>query len=302
MPRTFNREPLFDEDFLRRVRHLALAARRALGVTAGGAHRATDLGDGLEFADHRDYSPGDELRYVDWNIFGRSDRLQVRLFHRHSEQQVFVLLDCSASMGAGAPAKHAFARRCAAALAYLARANLDRVSIAPWAQDAPGAELSASGGRSGRFATILDYLVNLEFAGGSPLAESARQWLSRPRARGLAVLISDCADADDVSAALRRLGHARQQVALLHVHSPQDAGHVPPGPLAVRDPEDPRATLRVNADAALLDAYAIQWQHHTARVRAAAHAVNGVYAAAATDQSWERFLLDCLRRLRVTGA
>ncbi len=97
-PRRLQRDELFDEDFLRRLRHLAMLGRRVLAGAAGGSHRATDLGDGLEFADHRDYAPGDELRYVDWNVFGRLDRLQVRLFHRHSEQQVHLLLDCSASM------------------------------------------------------------------------------------------------------------------------------------------------------------------------------------------------------------
>jgi uncharacterized protein (DUF58 family) len=310
-PRKAAREDLFDEDFLRRLRHLALAGRRVLAGAAGGAHRATDLGDGLEFADHRDYSPGDELRYVDWNIFGRLDRLQIRLFHRHSEQQVHLLLDGSGSMAApaapaglaaGQTSKEAFAKRCAAGLAYVARANLDHVSIAPWTAGGHSRrELAPVRGRAGRFATILDYLAGLEFAGPGRLADSARAWASRPRSRGLAVLISDCPDPDDLKAAVRRVAHAGQQVAVLHIYSPADAGDAPPGPLAVFDPEQPGSALRVTHDAALRSAYRQHWANYLAHVRSVAHSVGGIHAHSVTSRPWEQFLLACLRQIRLAA-
>ncbi len=304
-PRRLQRDELFDEDFLRRLRHLAMLGRRVLAGAAGGSHRATDLGDGLEFADHRDYAPGDELRYVDWNVFGRLDRLQVRLFHRHSEQQVHLLLDCSASMALGQPCKGVYARRCAAALAYLARANLDHVWIAPWCDGgANPRELSPVRGRAGRFASILDYLAGLESAAPGQtdgLASAARRWTARPRTRGLAVLISDCPDIDDLKSAVGRIAHAGQRAVVLHVYSPADAGDVPSGPLTLVDPEQPGRPLRATHDAALRAAYQRQWSAYLARARAVVRSLGGVHAHAASDRPWERFLLSCLRLIRMAA-
>lgn len=299
MARTTTRDELFDEDFLRRLRHLALIGRRILARSAGGAHRATDLGDGLEFADHREYSPGDELRYVDWNIFGRLDRMQLRLFHRHSEQQVYLLLDCSGSMAAGDPSKEIYAKRCAAALAYLARANLDHVWISPWRATESQREFAPARGRSSRFTAILDYLAGLEFAGPCSLADSAKRWAAQSRPRGLAVLVSDTPDLDDLRSAVRLIARVSQQVVLLHVCSPQDAGEVPGGPLAMIDPERVRPPVRLIHDAALRFAYQDLWTKYLAHVRATASGVGGVCVQTLTSRHWEQFILACLKRMRM---
>ena len=299
MPRNAKRETLFDEDFLRRLRRLALAGRKALARSAGGAHRATDLGDGLEFADHRDYSPGDELRYVDWNIFGRLDRLQIRLFHRHTEQQVYLLVDCSGSMAAGQPSKEVFVKRCAAALAYLARVNMDQVWISPWANSAPGRELVPQRTRSSRFSTILDYLAGLPMSGPGRLADCAVQWARRSRPRGLAVLLTDAADLADLAAAVRPIARVSQQMALLHVVSPQDAGQMPGGPLALVDPEGRPDPLRLVHDTEFRAAFRQQWAKYLAHVRSAARAAGGVCVQATSDQGWEKFLLSALRLIRM---
>lgn len=299
MARTAHREELFDEEFLRRLRHLAVIGRRILARGAGGAHRATDLGDGLEFADHRDYTPGDELRYVDWNIFGRLDRLQVRLFHRHSEQQVYLLVDCSGSMATGRPGKDIFAKRCAAAMAYLARVNLDHVSISPWGGAKAQRDLAPERTRSGRFGTILDYLAGLDVSGPGRLAESAGQWARKSHPRGLAILISDAPDIDDLKAAVRLVAHVSQQIVVMHLFSPQDAGSVPGGPLALVDPEGGLEPLRLVHDAELRSAYREQWAKYLAHVRSTVHGVGGVCVQTSTSQSWEKFIVSCLRLIRM---
>lgn len=278
-----------------------MAGRRILTGAAGGTHRATDLGDGLEFADHREYAPGDELRYVDWNVFGRLDRLQIRLFHRHSEQQIHLLLDTSASMGIGRPGKDVFARRCAAGLAYLAWANLDRVSISAWGGANGNEELTPQRGRAGRFASILDYLAGVSIGGQGNLETAARRWAGVRRPRGLAVVVTDCEDLEDLSRALRRIRHHGHQLAVLQVNSPAEAGRVPPGPLAMVNPEGAASPLRLTAEADLLAAYAAEWERHLAHARATVHATGGVHAHATTDENWERFLLNTLRLLRLAA-
>src|SRR5215212_6431099 len=123
---------LFDPQFLARLEDLALVARRRRAGAGAGQAGGRKLGDGLEFADHREYVPGDELRYLDWHAYARLGRLFIRMFHQHTDRVVHILIDCSASMESGAgegragtaPSKFDHARRIAAALAYLALNNL----------------------------------------------------------------------------------------------------------------------------------------------------------------------------------
>ena len=126
---------LFGDEFLRRLQRLGLIAKRIRAVSAGpGQRRSRRLGDGLEFADHRAYAPGDDIRFLDWPYYARMERLLLRLFHEHSEGAVSLLLDSSASMQLGELCKFDYARRTAAALAYVAMASLDRVRVLPFAE------------------------------------------------------------------------------------------------------------------------------------------------------------------------
>src|SRR5262245_51853880 len=124
----------FDERFLRKLESLVLTIRRSARMSAGllRANRASKrVGAGLEFADHRDYAAGDDLRYLDWNLYGRLGRLALRLFQEEEDLLVEVLVDASASMGVGDPPKLDLALQIGAALAYVGLANLDRVALSP---------------------------------------------------------------------------------------------------------------------------------------------------------------------------
>ena len=113
-------DELFDDEFLRRLQRLGLLAKRInAAAPAAGQRRGPRLGDGLEFADHRAYAPGDDLRFLDWHYYARMEKFLLRLFHEQAEGSVTLMLDCSASMGLGAEApKFDYARRMTAALAY----------------------------------------------------------------------------------------------------------------------------------------------------------------------------------------
>jgi uncharacterized protein (DUF58 family) len=97
--------------------------------------RTTALGSGVEFADHREYTPGDDFRYLDWNLYARHDELLLKRFEEEEDLHVYFLLDCSRSMAFGDPPKFDFARRVAAALAYIALADLDRIAVTAFAND-----------------------------------------------------------------------------------------------------------------------------------------------------------------------
>ncbi len=123
----------FDERFLRKLESLAILTRRSR-ISFGqirAERRSRRVGAGIEFADHRDYVPGDDLRYLDWNLYGRMERLLVRLFEEDEDLSIYVLFDASASMGVGTPPKLDLAMQVGAALGYVGLANLDRVSLLP---------------------------------------------------------------------------------------------------------------------------------------------------------------------------
>src|SRR4029077_3063044 len=122
-------EELFDDDFQRKLDYLALVSRRVFAGRLRAERRTKKSGSGVEFADHRDYVPGDDFRYLDWNVYRRFGRLLVRLYEEEEDLSICSRLDCSAAMGCGGGQKFDQARRLVAALAYVGLANLDRVTI-----------------------------------------------------------------------------------------------------------------------------------------------------------------------------
>src|SRR6516165_11950865 len=127
--------PLFDSDFLKKLEYLSLVSRRVFRGQLLAQRRTMQLGSGIEFADHREYTPGDDFRYLDWNLYARHDELLLKRFQEEEDLHVYFLLDCSRSMAFGDPPKFDFARRVTAALAYIALADLDRIAVIAHAEN-----------------------------------------------------------------------------------------------------------------------------------------------------------------------
>src|SRR3954447_7063782 len=121
-------DDLFDDDFQRKLETLAIVSRRVFAGRMRAERRSKKKGSGQEFADHRDYVPGDDFRFVDWNVYQRFGKLLVRLYEEEEDLGITFIMDCSASMAFGNGKKFDQARRLAAALAYVGLANLDRVA------------------------------------------------------------------------------------------------------------------------------------------------------------------------------
>ena len=120
-------DAFFDTDFLRRLERLHLVAKRLSWAGAKGEHAVSRKGFSLEFSDYRRYQRGDDLRYIDWNIYRRLDRLLLKVFTAEEEMNIYLLVDTSRSMAEGSPAKLDYAKKVAAALGYIGLKNLDRV-------------------------------------------------------------------------------------------------------------------------------------------------------------------------------
>src|ERR1700676_5140876 len=121
--------PLLDPQFLHRLEQLELVSRKIFLGLMKGERRSKRKGQSVEFADYRNYVKGDDLRFLDWNLYARLDRLYIRLFQEEEDLHFYVLIDNSLSMDFGAPTKLHYARQVAAALAFVGLVNMDRVAI-----------------------------------------------------------------------------------------------------------------------------------------------------------------------------
>ena len=230
----------FDETFLRRLESLRVVTKRATLGQLRADRRSRRAGAGIEFADHRDYVAGDDLRILDWSLYGRMERLLVRLFEEDEDLAIDVLVDTSASMGVGAPPKLDLAARLGAALAYVGLANLDRVAVTTIG-DALGEGLPPARGKA-HILRVMRFLDAVPATGRTSLAAAARAFLARRRRhrRGLVVLISDFYDADGYREALDLLRFARFEIVVLQISAREEIHPTLPtlrGDVTVRDVE-----------------------------------------------------------------
>lgn len=214
----------FDQEFRRKLEALTIVAKRGHGAAARADRRARRVGAGIDFADHRTYVPGDDVRALDWNLFARLDRPFVRLREEDEDLTLSLIVDASASMAWGTPPKLELAVRIAAALAYVALSGLDRVGVGIIGADV---QLSVAPVRGkGNAARILDLLGAVHAAGRTNLDAGVRDLLARrgPARRGRTILISDLYDPAGPLGALSRLRAARQEVVVVQLVTPADAG------------------------------------------------------------------------------
>ena len=246
----------FDERFLRKLESLAIITRRSR-VSFGqirAERRSRRVGAGIEFADHRDYTPGDDLRYLDWNLYGRMQRLLVRLFEEDEDLSIYVLLDASASMGTGTPSKLDLAMQVGAALGYVGLANLDRVSVLPLTSTlADGLPLARG---KAHILPWLRFLNGVAAAGQTSLAQSMRDFLRRHRGRrrGLVILISDFYDPAGYREALDLLRYNHFETVVIQVSAPEEARPQLRGDVTIRDIETGEER-ELTVSPATLDAY-----------------------------------------------
>ncbi|MCD4825476.1 MAG: DUF58 domain-containing protein [Phycisphaerae bacterium] len=294
------RHELFDEDFLTRLGGLHLIVKRLAASTTPGPVHSGAVGDGLEFADHRAYAPGDDIRFIDWPYYARMEKLLLRLFHKHSESDVAVLLDCSASMAAGGRAEpFDYARHVAAALAYVAMGSGRRVVLLPFASDL--GEPMRTGRDRANILPLLDYLAALPPRGKTDMLAAAVSFDHRYRHAGTVFLISDFYDGrEQLPDVLARLGNRRRDVVALHTFSPEDRDPAPAGPVQLEHAETAsRVNLQITEP--LRDSYRRRWQAFREELEFACNSRQATYVAAPGDLPFDQLILQTLRQAGVLG-
>ncbi len=229
-------EPLLDPAFLHKIEQLELVSRKIFVGRMKGERKSKRRGSSVEFAEHRNYAFGDDLRHIDWNVYGRLDKLFVKLFHEEEDLHVYTLLDTSQSMDYGTPTKLRYGKQVAAALAFIGLVNHDRVLMDTFsAQLAQG--LHGIRGRSQMW-RIVQYLEQLQPDGSSNLTAAAREFAIRHSGKGVVVVISDFLDKKGYQEALRYLLARNMDIYVVHVLSQEEVNPELVGDLRLVDVED----------------------------------------------------------------
>ena len=248
----------FDERFLRKLESLALTIRRTTAGRSHGTRRSRRVGAGLEFADHRDYVPGDDLRYLDWNLYGRLERRALRLYEEDEDLSIDVLIDASASMAMGSPPKLDLALQIGAALAYVGLSNLDRVAVTALGVETAGPPPARGKARILPILRFLDAVHPLRgssWTSRTSLTAAVREFLSgrRGRRRGLVALVSDFYDPAGARAALELVRRHRLEAIAVQLSAPDELAPQLRGDLQLCDAETGEARDLTVSPGALAD-------------------------------------------------
>jgi uncharacterized protein (DUF58 family) len=289
-------ESLLDDAFLRRLERLSLVAHRPATAGMGGEYRSRARAHSADFVDYRAYTPGDDLRRIDWNVYRRLDQLYVKLAEAREHLVTHLLLDCSASMDWGTPNKLAYARALSAAVGYIALGRNDLVSAV-----CLGDRVRSQARLRGR-SRALDLLRFLD--GARPdgrldleacVASLSFTELSGGRAGGQVVLLSDLlVSLDAFTRTLESLLAAQLDVIVVHLLSPEELEPQPGGDFALIDAETGKQ-VQVGLSFSAINRYLQRleaWQEDVAAI-CAQRGVRCVRAR--TDEPLEEVVLTRLR-------
>ena len=287
-------EALLTPEFLSKLDRLELASKRIVQGRLQGERRSRRKGSSVEFADYRNYSVGDDLRRIDWNIYSRLEKLFLKLFLEEEDLRVHTLVDTSLSMNFGTPTKLLFAKKIAAALSYIGMVHHDRVTVEAFAasleQGGPGPMRSKS-----QIHRLLHYLENLQPSGGSDLATAAKAFATRNIGPGVVVVISDFLDKNGYETALRYLVARNFDVYVIHVLSEEEVNPPQTGDLRLLDSED-GDFAEITITAPLLERYrrTVEAFKNGLRDWCAGRGIH--YTFTTSDAPFERLVLEYMRR------
>lgn len=233
---TSETKPLLDPQFLARLEQLELVTRKIFVGKMKGERRSKRKGQSVEFADHRNYVIGDDLRFLDWNLFARLDRLFIRLFQEEEDLHFYLLIDNSLSMDFGDPTKLRFATQLAAALGYIGLVNMDRVKVEVFNNDIEDS-LPALRGRKSLW-RLFEFLGEIKPRGTGNLERSLKTFTLRSSGKGVVIVLSDFMEKDGYDEALRYLVARDYDIYVVQILSQEEIEPEIIGDLKLTDIED----------------------------------------------------------------
>ena len=288
--------PIFLEpEFLKKLERLRLVAKRLAWSAAKGEHPSVRRGFSLEFSDYRKYQAGDDLRYVDWNIYRRLERLWLKLFTAEEEMNIYLLVDASRSMAEGDPRKLDYAKKVAAALGYIGLKNLDKVGGAGFSEDLV-APLSLGRGKK-QILAFFNFLAALSADGETGLGTAMRSFSRLFPRSGLVIVLSDLFDPRGWRAGLEELVKQRNDVLVIHVVDDSELAPAARGDLTLFDVES-RRERRLFLDDTLLARFQAELDAYCGEIESFCRGRGIHYLRARTSTPFDEFVLLTLRERR----
>jgi uncharacterized protein (DUF58 family) len=285
---------LLEPELIAKLDQLEVLTRKVFRGRTKGERRSRKKGQSIEFADYREYVPGDDTRFLDWNVFGRLDRLYLKLFLEEEDLAFYVLVDTSESMNFGKPVtKFDFARKLAAALSYVALINQDKVGVVDMKERLESSFRPARG--KAQLSKILTYLSTLQPGKGTNLLETCRDFAIQHRQPGIAIVISDFLDERGYEDALKQFFLRGHEVYVIQVLSPEEKNPTDIGHLELVDAETGERQ-EVTANDMLIKQYKRTVEAFCGGLRDWATSHGMTYLAATTDIPIDELLLSHLRR------
>lgn len=284
-------ESLLSAEMMAKLERMELISRKIFRGRMKGERRSKRKGQSVEFADFRNYVAGDDLRFIDWNLFARLDRLYLKIFLEEEDLHVYTLVDDSMSMEFGTPTKFLTAKRIAAALGYIGLCRGDRVSVSTFSNAAVPLVLR---GRSSSH-RLLGQLQNAACQNPTPsMEESVRRFCLKNTGKGIVILITDLMNKTGYESALKMLVAREMDIYLIHVLSPEELQPKLTGDLKLVDSED--SDMReVSISASLLARYQQTLDAFIDSARSFCNRRSIAYVSVRSDQPIDPLLNEYLR-------
>lgn len=289
-------ERVFDAEFLKKLDTMVINVRMMMNSGSGGNRKSRSKGSSVEFSDFREYSMGDDFRRIDWNAYGRFDKLFVKLFMEELEAYVNIFIDSSRSMYFGEPRKSLAALKLSGILAYLALNNLDRVCINSLSEKAIVQSPVVNG--RGMFQRCADFLESLKFEGATDLGSGIRR--KEFRGSGVSVIFSDFFTAGGIEETVKYLLYRKQQVVLIHILAPEELDPTLEGRVRLLDSETGEAR-DVAVTPELLKQYNKKLNGFINGIREFCMKVGAGYIQLSSDEPVEKVVFEEFTRAGIIG-
>ena len=286
-------DELFDDEFQRKLEYLAIVSRRVFAGRLRAERRTKKSGSGVEFADHRDYAPGDDFRSLDWNVYRRFGRLLVRLFEEEEDLSIYLVIDASSSMAFSSKRKFRYAQRLTAALAYVGLANLDRITIVA-TTDRIEERMPTARGKA-RIFKVFQFLRALEPVGTTDLGDAMKTFVAQHKRRGLVIVLSDLYDPHGFERGINVLRYNKFEPFVLHIVDESEAGPKLTGDVRIYDCETGEER-DVTVTPKVLSQFRSAYQSYLTEIRKFCTERQVPYVPAEVDMPFDDLVLRVLRR------
>lgn len=284
-------EKIFDSEFLKKLQTISLSAKIAMNEGAGGSRKSKAKGSSVEFSDYREYAIGDDFRRIDWNAYGRFDKLFVKLFMEEREALVNIFIDSSKSMDFGEPKKSITALRLASIFSFLSLNNMDRVCI----NSIKGNFLNQQPTLTGKamFNRCISLLQDIDFSGTVDINISIKK--KELHSRGICIIISDFFSESGIEEAVKYLKYKNQEVILVQILSEEELMPELQGQLRLVDSET-LVERSVAVTSSILKEYNKRLNMFLGNIKAVSSKFGASYVQICSKDSIEKVIFEDLAR------